>query len=97
MGHLEPSRQNMHSGSLVNKLQQILYKSSNSFSHKYVFAFADFDADDMLGIADLQEVLKRLIGENEFSENDMKQLIQSILAEADLDDDHALSFPEFEQ
>lgn len=59
---------------------------------------ADFDGDDMLGISDLKQVIERLIGsQNALSENDMKQLIQNILAEADLDDDHALSFPEFEQ
>lgn len=52
----------------------------------------------MLGISDLKQVIERLIGnQNNISENDMKQLIQNILAEADLDDDHALSFPEFEQ
>lgn len=58
----------------------------------------DFDGDDMLGINDLKQVIERLIGnQNHLSENDMKQLIQNILSEADLDDDHALSFPEFEQ
>lgn len=52
----------------------------------------------MLGISDLKQVIERLIGEdNRISDNDMKQLIQNILKEADLDDDHALSFPEFEQ
>lgn len=52
----------------------------------------------MLGIGDLKQVIERLVGgQNAISENDMKQLIQSILDEADLDDDHALSFPEFEQ
>lgn len=52
----------------------------------------------MLGITDLKHVIERLIGEhNRITENDMKQLIQNILNEADLDDDHALSFPEFEQ
>lgn len=59
---------------------------------------SDFDGDDMLGIGDLKQVIERLIGgRNKLSDNDMKQLIQNILAEADLDDDHALSFPEFEQ
>lgn len=61
------------------------------------FLFADFDGDDMLGISDLKQVVERLIGEqNRLNDNDMKQLIQNILAEADLDDDGALSFPEFE-
>lgn len=62
-----------------------------------VFPFADFDADDMLGISDLKQVIERLVGDqNHLSDNEMKQLIQSILNEADLDDDGALSFPEFE-
>lgn len=63
-----------------------------------VLGISDFDGDDMLGISDLKQVIERLIGDqNRLNENDMKQLIQNILNEADLDDDHALSFPEFEQ
>lgn len=61
------------------------------------FIFTDFDGDDMLGINDLKQVIERLVGpDNCVSDNDIKQLIQNILAEADLDDDGALSFPEFE-
>lgn len=57
----------------------------------------DFDGDDMLGISDLKQVIERLVGnQNHLSDNEMKQLIQSVLNEADLDDDGALSFPEFE-
>lgn len=57
----------------------------------------DFDGDDMLGITDLKQTIERLIGDdNRLSDNDMKQLIQNILSEADLDDDGSLSFPEFE-
>ena len=36
----------------------------------------DFDGDDMLGIGDLQQVIERLIGANQLSDNDTKQLIQ---------------------
>lgn len=69
-----------------------------SVKAEHAFRIFDFDGDDMLGITDLKHVIERLIGDqNNLSENDMKQLIQNILAEADLDDDHALSFPEFEQ
>lgn len=51
----------------------------------------------MLGISDLKQVIERLVGnQNHLSDNEMKQLIQSVLNEADLDDDGALSFPEFE-
>lgn len=56
----------------------------------------DFDGDDMLGVDDLKEVINRLTGTNRLSESDMQQLIQNVLEEADLDDDGALSFAEFE-
>lgn len=56
----------------------------------------DFDGDDMLGVEDLKQVINRLTGENRLSESDMQQLIQNVLEEADLDDDGALSFAEFE-
>lgn len=50
----------------------------------------------MLGVGDLKKVIERLIGDNNLSDNDTKQLIQYLLDEADLDDDGALSFAEFE-
>lgn len=59
--------------------------------------FTDFDGDDMLGLNDLRQVIDRLTGpEQVLSEQDMQHLIQNILDEADLDDDGALSFAEFE-
>lgn len=50
----------------------------------------------MLGIGDLRQVVDRLTGSKRLSEGDMQQLIQYLLEEADLDDDGALSFAEFE-
>lgn len=50
----------------------------------------------MLGVSDLKQVIDRLTGENHLTENEMQHLIQNILEEADLDDDGALSFAEFE-
>lgn len=51
----------------------------------------------MLGVNDLRNVIERLIGrENKLSDAEMQHLIQNILEEADLDDDDALSFAEFE-
>lgn len=50
----------------------------------------------MLGVTDLKLVIQRLIGGNQLSETQMKNLIEHILEEADLDDDGALSFAEFE-
>lgn len=64
---------------------------------KLSFFVLDFDGDDMLGVSDLKQVIERLVGsDNSLTDNDIKHLIQNILAEADLDDDGALSFPEFE-
>lgn len=56
----------------------------------------DFDGDDMLGYSDLKQVVEKLIGDNRLSESEMQLLINNILEEADLDDDRALSFAEFE-
>lgn len=50
----------------------------------------------MLGVSDLKLVILRLVGDNQLSESQMKNLIERILEEADLDDDGALSFAEFE-
>jgi len=68
-----------------------------SVKAEHAFRIFDFDGDDMLGLSDLKQVIERLIGDqNRLPESDMKFLIQNILSEADLDDDGALSFPEFE-
>lgn len=59
--------------------------------------FSDFDGDDMIGVSDLREVIKRLCGpEHKLSDSEIQQLVQNVLEEADLDDDGALSFAEFE-
>lgn len=50
----------------------------------------------MLGVGDLREVIDRLSTPNRLSESDMQRLLQFLLEEADLDDDGALSFAEFE-
>lgn len=50
----------------------------------------------MLGVSDLRHVIDRLTGPQRLSEVDVQILIQNILDEADLDDDGALSFAEFE-
>ncbi|KAF6214137.1 hypothetical protein GE061_008876 [Apolygus lucorum] len=63
---------------------------------EHAFRIFDFDGDDMLGIADLREVIDRLIGPHRLTDSEMAHLVQNILAEADLDDDGALSFAEFE-
>ncbi|XP_069674137.1 calcium and integrin-binding protein 1-like isoform X3 [Periplaneta americana] len=63
---------------------------------EHAFRIFDFDGDDMLGVTDLRQVVDRLTGQQRLSEQDMQHLIQNILDEADLDDDGALSFAEFE-
>ncbi|XP_049816033.1 calcium and integrin-binding protein 1-like isoform X1 [Schistocerca nitens] len=63
---------------------------------EHAFRIFDFDGDDMLGVSDLRKVVERLTGPQRLSEQDMQHLIQNILEEADLDDDGALSFAEFE-
>lgn len=67
-----------------------------SVKAEHAFRIFDFDGDDMLGVSDLKQIVHRLIGPNQLSESQMKGLIERILEEADLDDDGALSFAEFE-
>lgn len=51
----------------------------------------------MLGVSDLRQVVERLCGSTQrLNDPEMQHLIQNILEEADLDDDGALSFAEFE-
>lgn len=51
----------------------------------------------MIGVSDLREVIDRLCGPDlKLTESEIQQLVQNVLEEADLDDDGALSFAEFE-
>eukprot|EP00105_Crassostrea_gigas_P015022 XP_011431891.1 PREDICTED: calcium and integrin-binding protein 1-like isoform X1 [Crassostrea gigas] len=63
---------------------------------EYTFRIYDFDEDDVISGKDLREVINRLTGEQALNDEEMEQLIQNILEEADLDDDDSLSFAEFE-
>ncbi|XP_012278069.1 calcium and integrin-binding protein 1 [Orussus abietinus] len=63
---------------------------------EHAFRIFDFDGDDMLGISDLRQIVDRLTSPNRLGETEMQRLIQYLLEEADLDDDGALSFAEFE-
>ncbi|XP_044751435.1 calcium and integrin-binding protein 1-like [Coccinella septempunctata] len=67
-----------------------------SVKAEHAFRIFDFDGDDMLGVSDLKNVIERLIGKNHLNESETQFLIDNILEEADLDDDGALSFAEFE-
>lgn len=84
-------------------LLYINYKRYNKFLWdlinltSYLFLIPqDFDGDDMLGVGDLRQVVDRLTAPQRLNDNDMQQVLQYILDEADLDDDGALSFAEFE-
>ncbi|XP_063699000.1 calcium and integrin-binding protein 1-like [Culicoides brevitarsis] len=70
--------------------------SPKSVKAEHAFRIFDFDGDDMLGVNDLKNVVERLVGNNDLGSDEIKLLIQNILEEADLDDDGALSFAEFE-
>ncbi|KAK0095394.1 hypothetical protein PV326_008498 [Microctonus aethiopoides] len=63
---------------------------------EHAFRIFDFDGDDMLGVGDLRQVIDRLTAPQRLSEGEMQRLLQYLLEEADLDDDGALSFAEFE-
>ncbi|XP_063618240.1 calcium and integrin-binding protein 1-like [Cydia splendana] len=64
---------------------------------EHAFRIFDFDGDDMIGVSDLREVIERLCGpELQLADSELQQLVQNVLEEADLDDDGALSFAEFE-
>ncbi|XP_062602006.1 calcium and integrin-binding protein 1-like [Saccostrea cucullata] len=63
---------------------------------EYAFRIYDFDEDEVISGKDLREVINRLTGEQKLTDEEMEQLIQNILEEADLDDDDSLSFAEFE-
>ncbi|KAK2186548.1 hypothetical protein NP493_196g00006 [Ridgeia piscesae] len=71
---------------------------------EYAFRIYDFDNNDMIGKTDLEEVINRLTGSNSqlpdaqhlLKPDEMEKLISNILQEADLDQDKALSYAEFE-
>ncbi|XP_005101818.1 calcium and integrin-binding protein 1 [Aplysia californica] len=63
---------------------------------EYAFRVYDFDGDDLISDEDLKNVIECLTGANKLTEDEMQQLIDNIMEEADLDDDKTLSFAEFE-
>lgn len=69
-----------------------------SVKTEYAFRIYDFDEDDMLSTDDLREIIIRLTdpGGQTLSEDDIEQLIENIMHEADLDEDNLLAYAEFE-
>jgi len=50
----------------------------------------------MIGAEDMEEIIRRLLGDEDLPGSDIAQLILELTSEADLDDDGMLSFAEFE-
>jgi calcium and integrin-binding protein 1 len=80
----------------VDMLSVFSERAPLSFKAEYAFRIFDFDNDDMLGPEDLQELIRRILGDDELEQREITLLIQGVLCEADLDDDGMLSFAEFE-
>lgn len=81
---------------IYNTLKLYFSYSITKFYSITNLIYEDFDGDDMLGVGDLRQVVDRLTAPQRLNDNDIQQLLQYILDEADLDDDGALSFAEFE-
>ena len=73
--------------------------SQNAPKHvkiEYAFRIYDFDEDNYINESDLKRVVCRLCGENELDNEALAFIVTKILQEADLDEDKALCFDEFE-
>lgn len=73
-------------------------KAPRSVKTEYAFQIFDFNEDDMISTEDLRQVIGRLTqkGGQVFADYEVKQLVENILKEADLDEDRLLAFAEFE-
>ncbi|XP_065187398.1 calcium and integrin-binding family member 2-like [Sycon ciliatum] len=70
---------------------------------EWAFMIYDFNNDNVIDRSDLTTLLSKLCGaesrappEEQISEETMKEVIDKIISEGDLDDDGMLSYPEFE-
>lgn len=50
----------------------------------------------MIGPEDMEEIIRRLLGDEDMPGSDIAQMMLELTSEADLDDDGMLSFAEFE-
>ncbi|KAG0427221.1 hypothetical protein HPB47_025728 [Ixodes persulcatus] len=73
-------------------------KAPRSVKTEYAFQIFDFNGDDMLSPEDLRQIISRLTqkGGQVLQQHEIKQLIENILKEADLDEDRLLAYAEFE-
>ncbi|XP_018916293.1 calcium and integrin-binding family member 2 isoform X2 [Bemisia tabaci] len=62
----------------------------------YAFKIYDFDGDDYIGVRDLEEATK-LLTRNELNAEEIAQVAEKVIEEADVDGDGKLSYMEFEQ
>lgn len=68
-----------------------------SVKAEWAFKIFDFNEDDLLDSEDIEHVVNRLTGQTgDLSAEELDQLLNHIMQEADLDDDQQLSFAEFE-
>nr|XP_033795417.1 calcium and integrin-binding family member 4 isoform X2 [Geotrypetes seraphini]XP_033795418.1 calcium and integrin-binding family member 4 isoform X2 [Geotrypetes seraphini]XP_033795419.1 calcium and integrin-binding family member 4 isoform X2 [Geotrypetes seraphini] len=63
---------------------------------KYAFRVYDFNENDYIDEDDITTIIHRLTNTEEIEENEIIQLIDHVLDEADLDNDSMLSFEDFE-
>ncbi|CAG0897606.1 unnamed protein product, partial [Cyprideis torosa] len=67
-----------------------------SLKLEYSFRIYDFDGDDVLGPSDLTLLMDSLTSPDHLDRSEKQLVVQHILEEADLDEDGALSFAEYE-
>lgn len=60
-----------------------------------LFFIEDFDGDQHIGPEDLDQTI-RLLTRQELAEDEMQQIIEKVIEEADVDGDGKLSYMEFE-
>ncbi|XP_035216616.1 calcium and integrin-binding protein 1-like [Stegodyphus dumicola] len=80
----------------LNMMSVFSDKASVIVKSDYAFRINDFDDDGLISRNDLLELLKRIKGNNELSKSECEEIIQNVLAEADLNADGYIAYPEFE-
>jgi Ca2+-binding EF-hand superfamily protein len=60
----------------------------------YAFKIYDFDQDNFIGVADIEQAVK-LLTQGQLSQEEVGQVSRKVLEEADIDDDKKLSSSEF--
>ncbi|XP_038606765.1 calcium and integrin-binding family member 4 [Tachyglossus aculeatus] len=71
-------------------------KACPSLKIEYAFRIFDINENGFIDEEDLQIIIQRLLNSENLGADELTQLTNHILAEADLDNDHMLSFSEFE-